>query len=558
LSFSRVTGIVADDRKKSYVNGICIRPASAADAPQWLDLLRATLGDEYPTKEVYDLNWIASELNPATGPETWVAELNGRLQGSISFLKPAGPNGNPVANLGRNLIRPESVANGAAETLMRSVNDLASQRGEMAVVRIAGTDNAQQILFENLGYVCVGFQPLKHMLQQRVGILFYVRGAKSVLVTRNSLSESLPMVSELGMATLEKLGIPDTLVIRDGASGYPLQCDLKVQDATVDDFTVWRAQAEAANPPVEVSGRFHYGFGLLRVPAPYLLRAYLGEREGKMIAGLTYYFDEQDRCARITEAFCSDDLSIGAVLAHTVKTVQQQFGAIYTEIDILAAAPRLLKSAEQLGFVPVAYLPAFCRRNGRFFDVVKMVKLNVSYSLESGEFTAHAKSTVEIIDRNFQDQKMGLAIINLLRPLSMFAGLGDGELRKMARLFVQKLYRPGDQVFAKGDQGDEAFVVLRGKVSILLEEGGASIAQLGDGKIFGELAFLDGAPRAAYAIVTQPSILLMMKRAEFTDLVRREPGLGMAVMRNLARDLAMKLRGVNEAVSGPKKISAKP
>jgi CRP-like cAMP-binding protein len=165
---------------------------------------------------------------------------------------------------------------------------------------------------------------------------------------------------------------------------------------------------------------------------------------------------------------------------------------------------------------------------------------------------------VEIIDRNFQDQKMGLAIINLLRPLSMFAGLGDGELRKMARLFVQKLYRPGDQVFAKGDQGDEAFVVLRGKVSILLEEGGASIAQLGDGKIFGELAFLDGAPRAAYAIVTQPSILLMMKRAEFTDLVRREPGLGMAVMRNLARDLAMKLRGVNEAVSGPKKISAKP
>ena len=33
---------------------------------------------------------------------------------------------------------------------------------------------------------------------------------------------------------------------------------------------------------------------------------------------------------------------------------------------------------------------------------------------------------MEIIDRNFQDQKLGSAIINLLRPLSMFAGLGDG------------------------------------------------------------------------------------------------------------------------------------
>ena len=53
----------------------------------------------------------------------------------------------------------------------------------------------------------------------------------------------------------------------------------------------------------------------------------------------------------------------------------------------------------------------------------------------------------------------------------MFAGLGDGELRKIARLFVQKLYRPGEQVFAKGDSGDEAFIVLRGKISIQLESG---------------------------------------------------------------------------------------
>jgi CRP-like cAMP-binding protein len=152
---------------------------------------------------------------------------------------------------------------------------------------------------------------------------------------------------------------------------------------------------------------------------------------------------------------------------------------------------------------------------------------------------------------------MGLAIINLLRPLSMFSGLGDGELRKMARLFVQKLYRPGDQVFAKGDSGDEAYVVLRGKISIQLDQAIAPIAQLGDGKIFGELAFLDGSPRVAYAVASQPSILLVMKRNGFADLVRREPGLGMTVMRNLAQDLAVKLRGVNDALSGVRRVPVK-
>ena len=152
---------------------------------------------------------------------------------------------------------------------------------------------------------------------------------------------------------------------------------------------------------------------------------------------------------------------------------------------------------------------------------------------------------------------MGLAIINLLRPLSMFTDLGDGELRKVARLFVQKLYRAGEQVFPKGETGDEAYVILRGKISIHLEQGAPSIAQLGDGKIFGEVAFLDGAPRAAFAVASQPSILLVMKRAAFSDLVRREPTLGMIVMRNLAQDLAIKLRTVNDALSGARKPTGK-
>jgi Cyclic nucleotide-binding domain len=537
--------------------GFSIRPATAADTPKWLDLIHATLGESYPAKELYDVQQIAALLDPANGEETWVAESAGSLQGSITFLKPWGPNRNPVANLGRNLMRPESMADGSAEALLRAAHEIAARRGEMAIVRLSALDNAQQILFENMDFVCVGFQPLKHLLQQRVGILFYVHGANAVLVTRNPLSESLPQVSELGQASLERLKIPAHFVVRDGACGYPLHSDLKIHDATPDDFELWRIQSESAHPPPEVSGHFNFGLGLMRLPIESQPRAFLGQRHDKMTAGMTCYFDEHDRCARITEAFCGDDVSMGALLAHVVKVMQQEANAVYTEVDILASAPRLLKSAEQLGFVPVAYLPAFFCRNGRYSDVVKMVKLNVTYSLEQAEFTAHAKSLVEIIDRNFEDQKMGAAIINLLRPLSMFAGLGDGDLRKVARLFTQKLYRAGEQVFPKGESGDEAYIILRGKISIHLEQGAPSIAQLGDGKIFGELAFLDGAPRAAFALASQPSILLVMKRAAFADLVRREPTLGMMVMRNLAQDLALKLRSVNDAISGVKKPTGK-
>ena len=541
-------------KKKVTLMPSNIRPAKAADAAPWLDLAKAALGDQHPAKDLFDLKWIAHEFSPGTTNETWVAEANGSLRASISILGTDGPKTNPISNLGRMLFRPESFNDGSAKALLQAVNDLADKRGEMVITRVSPLDNPQQILFENLGYVCVGYQPLKHMLQKRTGMLFYVRAAKPVLVTRLPLSESLPQVAELASATFESFRIVNPMVVRDGASGYPLQGDIKVIAATPEDYATWRAQALASNPPHELSGHYNMGSGHMRLPPRQPLRAFLAQKEGKIIAGLAYHLDEMDRCARMSEAFCCDDVSMGALFAHSVKAVLEQLGTVYVEADILATAPRLLKTAEQMGFVPVAYLPAFYCRAGNYADVVKLVKLNLPYSLDTSEITAHAKTVVTIIDRNFQDQKLGLAIINLLRPLSMFGGLGDGELRKIARLFVQKLYRPGESVFAKGDSSGEAYIVLRGNINIQLEREAAPVAQLTNGKIFGELAFLDGSPRNAFATASQPSILLVMQRSAFSDLVRREPNLGMVVMRNIAMDMAAKLRHADSNLVAPAKV----
>src|SRR6185503_18728798 len=116
-------------------------------------------------------------------------------------------------------------------------------------------------------------------------------------------------------------------------------------------------------------------------------------------------------------------------------------------------------------------------------------KLNMAYSPEEAELSPGARAIAQIVDQNFQDQKIGVAIINLLRGLPIFEGLGDGELRKIARLFTQKLYRPGEKVFNKGDLGNEAYVIMRGQIDICLDEHSKPIASVGNGQIFGELAF---------------------------------------------------------------------
>jgi CRP/FNR family transcriptional regulator, cyclic AMP receptor protein len=527
---------------------VLIRQATINDASEWVELLKATLGEEYPDKQVYTPAWALSQFGPGTDMETWIVEANGRLGASVSLLPPLASNMNPIANLGRHLVRPDCYINGSAGELVKKISDVAAQRKQHSVARILASDIAQQVLYEKLGYVCVGFQPFKHMNRVREGTLFYVRAARPDSVERIHISESLPQIRELATVALAGLKIRNAISVRDGTTGYPLQTELQCVDATFEDYERWRLNDAQANFPLEISGTFNFGLGFLRTASKMPFRAVLAKHDEKIVAGAVYYFDPFDRCMRIINAFAKDDLSMGAVFRRVLQIGQEELSAVYVEVDILVTAPRLLKTAEQLGFVPIAYLPEFRFHEGTCTDIVKLVKLNIVYSQDDAEFTPHARRIVEIIDRNFDEQKIGVAIIKLLRGLPIFDGLGDGELRKIARLFTQRLFRPGEKIFSKGDSGKEAYVVMRGAVDILLDEGSTPIASIRNGQIFGEVAFLDGAARGAMAVATEPTILLILQRSALNDLTHREPHLGLTVMRNVAMELSKRLRRTNAAV----------
>ena len=531
-----------------------IRKATAEDAPNWITLVKAVLGDDHPNKQIYDAAWAATELaSGLPGNETWVAEEGGKIQASISVLGAVTANENPVCNLGRNLFHPTSYDDGSAEALLHKITELAVLRRQMCVTRVLASDNPQQVLIEKTGFVCVGFQPLKHITKTREEVLFYVKRARSMASNRLPLSESLPQIGELAAAALQHLSIPGTPAIRDGGTGYPLQTDVVISPAKDDEYKAAREAVAAQNPPQELSSNFNWGTGFMRISSATTLRAVLCRQENKVVAGMRYLYDEQDRCVRVMDAFCTDNLSLGAVLQHVSKSSQAELSAAYIEMDVLTSAVKLLISAEQLGFVPAAYLPGFHKVHDGTMDLVKMVKLNQTYTIEHDKLTAHALVIVNVIKHCLQDQSIGVAIINLLRDLEIFKGLGDGELRKVARLFTQKLFRPGEKVFGKDDAGNDAYVVMRGQIEIVLEENTAPIATLGQGQVFGELSFLDGGKRGALAIAKQASILLVMQRPQFFELTQREPNLGLAVMRNIALELTVRLRRTNAALSSVKR-----
>jgi len=105
--------------------------------------------------------------------------------------------------------------------------------------------------------------------------------------------------------------------------------------------------------------------------------------------------------------------------------------------------------------------------------------------------------------------------------------------------------KAGERVFARGDQGDEIYLIRRGMVRILLPLDGSRtrhLASFGRGGFFGEMAFLDRQPRSADAVAFSDCELYVLSRQRFDALVEHHKLLGLNLMEGLARLLAARLR----------------
>lgn len=84
-------------------------------------------------------------------------------------------------------------------------------------------------------------------------------------------------------------------------------------------------------------------------------------------------------------------------------------------------------------------------------------------------------------------------------------------------------------VVREGDESDSVYVVVEGAVRV--EHGGAVVARLGPGELFGEMALLARRPRAATVVADETTTLLELPRAALEQLRRDDPRVGEALER---------------------------
>jgi PPM family protein phosphatase len=109
---------------------------------------------------------------------------------------------------------------------------------------------------------------------------------------------------------------------------------------------------------------------------------------------------------------------------------------------------------------------------------------------------------------------------DVLAKMPLFGRLTERELLRVMQSVEVRAFEPDQLVIREGDRGDELFIVLQGNVRV--SRGGELLTRFGAGEHFGEMALIRTMPRSATVTSDGQSELIVIRRAEFFEILRKE------------------------------------
>ena len=108
-----------------------------------------------------------------------------------------------------------------------------------------------------------------------------------------------------------------------------------------------------------------------------------------------------------------------------------------------------------------------------------------------------------------------------LGSVRLFAGLSKADLKYLLDISKVVHHNEGHIIISEGDRGAGFQLILEGEARVV--RGGRTVARLGPGAFFGEMALIDEGPRTATVIAATPLTVLAIAAWEFRPLVQRRP-----------------------------------
>jgi CRP/FNR family transcriptional regulator, cyclic AMP receptor protein len=119
--------------------------------------------------------------------------------------------------------------------------------------------------------------------------------------------------------------------------------------------------------------------------------------------------------------------------------------------------------------------------------------------------------------------------VELLRTVDLFGDLTTKELESIADACKRAEFRDGANIVTQGEKSARLYIITDGSAEVRVH--GKKVDEIGPGDYFGEIAVIDGQPRAATVTATSSVSALSLANFNVKALLRTMPDIGFKMLR---------------------------
>jgi CRP-like cAMP-binding protein len=136
-------------------------------------------------------------------------------------------------------------------------------------------------------------------------------------------------------------------------------------------------------------------------------------------------------------------------------------------------------------------------------------------------------------------------IYGLVGKSLFFAEFSREDIAAMAAYMTVYRAAPGETIIRESDGGDYMLLIIEGAVDIFkrgTRDEQQHMTTVGPGMTLGEMSMIDGEPRFATCIATEPTVFSVLHRDDMAKIILDHPSLGSKILVKLVSMLSARLR----------------
>jgi CRP-like cAMP-binding protein len=149
------------------------------------------------------------------------------------------------------------------------------------------------------------------------------------------------------------------------------------------------------------------------------------------------------------------------------------------------------------------------------------------------------------LERSGKGSAMTEEIFELVGRSMFFAEFSRDDISILAGYMDVYRARPGETIIRENDGGDFMLLIIEGAVDIFkrgMSKEQQHMTNVGPGMTLGEMSMIDGEPRFATCVATEPTVFAVLHRDNMARIILDQPGLGSKILVKLVSMLSARLR----------------